>query len=136
MKSIPTAITIFSFLRADMKRKLASAESYVQPVMKPCNSNILSKYASYASYRKHSPPNSQTSVKMVQKWTSKTILSWQPSDDSSQMILSGREPTIFPGDLFQYYIMLTAQIFFQMYKLNFSCCKSHRLLLVLSALNL
>lgn len=51
-------------------------------------------------------------------------------------ILSGRESTMLPGDLFQYYIKLTLQIFFQVCKLNFSCCSSNRLLVVLSALNL
>lgn len=51
-------------------------------------------------------------------------------------ILSGRASTTFPGDLFQYYITLTVQIFFQMCKLSFSCCNSNRLFLVLSALNL
>lgn len=51
-------------------------------------------------------------------------------------LLNGREPTMFPGDLFQYYIMLMVQIFFQMCKLNFSCCNSDKLFLVLSAPNL
>lgn len=45
-------------------------------------------------------------------------------------IHSGRETTMFPGDLFQYYIILTVQIFFQMCKLNVSCCNTNRLLLI------
>jgi len=96
-----------------MERKLANAESYVQPVMQRCNSHILSKYSSYASRRKDTPPNSQTSVKLVQIWTSEKKIKLTAFICFLLLkILHGRELTMFPGNLLQYYIMLTVQIFF------------------------